>query len=82
MTHSYESTNVIDPSEQNAFPQTTAEEASMVDETERQATPTSPSTLPANRGADVLETAEKREQHSFDNKSSSNSAVLRRQRGP
>ncbi len=54
VTYSYESTIVIDPSEQNAFPQTAAEEPSVVDESEMQATPTSPSTVPANRDTTVL----------------------------
>ncbi len=55
MTCSYESTDVIDLSEQNALAQTASGETSVVNETERQATPASPSMVRLNRGTDVLD---------------------------
>ncbi len=55
MTYSYESTDVIDLSEQNALAQTASGETSVVNETERQATPASPSMIRPNRGLDVLD---------------------------
>ncbi len=53
VTYSYESTIRLDQSEQNAFPQTAAGEASSVVETEGQVTLTSPSTVPPNRDTDT-----------------------------
>ncbi len=47
VTHSYESTIVIDLSEQTALAQTAAGEASVVHVTERQVTPTVPSIVPS-----------------------------------
>ncbi len=59
VTYSYESTILIDQSEQNAFPQTAAGEASSVVETESQLTLTSPSIVPPNRDTDVRGPAER-----------------------
>ncbi len=59
VTYSYEKTILIDQSEQNAFPQTAAGEASSVVETKGQVTLTSPSIVPPNRDTGVLGPAER-----------------------
>ncbi len=63
VTYSYESTNAIDLSEQNAFAQAVTGEASVVDETERQVTLKSPSMVRPYLGTGVLDPAVKSSPH-------------------
>ncbi len=78
--HSYESSNIIALSEENAFAQTAARETSVVVETERQATRISPSVVRPNRGTDVLDPTAKSKPHqnglSSDSKPFPNSSPL------
>ncbi len=55
VTYSYESTDGIDLSEQNALAQTASGETSVVNEAQRQATPASSSMVLPKRGLDVLD---------------------------
>ncbi len=55
VTYSYESTGVIDLSEQSALAETASGETSVVNETERQATRASPSMVHPHRGTGVLD---------------------------